>query len=90
MKMVSASLSKPGGRETNQDALGCLPPESGLGCWVVADGRSEIASQSAVKVILENFAGNPAISQPALLRVMEWAQTKTLDLQSAQPMNRSV
>ena len=90
MKMVSASLSKPGGREINQDSLGFLPPESGLGCWVLADGRSEIASKSAVKVILENFAGNPAISQPALLRVMEWAQTKTLDLQSSQPMNRSV
>ncbi len=90
MKLVSASISKPGGRDINQDAMGSLPPKSGLGCWVVADGRCGLASQSAVKVILENFAGNPAISQPALLRVMEWAQTKTLDLQSAHPVNRSI
>jgi serine/threonine protein phosphatase PrpC len=90
MKMLAASLSKPGGREINQDAVGCLPPEAGQGCWVVADGRCEFAAQQAVKVILNNFAANPAISQPTLLKVMEWAQHSFLELQTAHPLNQSL
>jgi len=90
MKIIAASLSKAGGRDVNQDAIGNLPPDAGLGCWVVADGRCKIASQLTVKTILETFAANPAISQPALSKVMEWAQKKILDLQVAQPLNKSL
>ncbi len=90
MKMSSASLSKPGGMELNQDAIGCLPPDAGLGCWVVADGRCELAAQQTVKVILDNFVANPAITQPTLLRVMELAQRKILNLQTEHPLNQSL
>ncbi|MEI7869273.1 MAG: hypothetical protein WCI11_15400 [Candidatus Methylumidiphilus sp.] len=90
MKMVSASLSKPGGREINQDSVGCLSPDVGLGCWVVADGRCELVAQQTVQAILDNFAANPAISQPTLLKVVEWSQKKILDLQTAHPLNHSL
>jgi serine/threonine protein phosphatase PrpC len=90
MKMLAATLSKPGGREINQDAVGCLPPGSGLGCWVVADGRCDFASQKAVELILNNFAANPAISQQTLLKVMGWAQQAFLELQTSHPINQSL
>lgn len=85
--MLTASLSKPGGRKINHDSLGCLPTATGLGCWVIADGP---AAQQAIEIILDNFAANPAISQPTLLRVMEWTQKKILDLQASQPLNQSL
>ena len=87
MKMVSAFLSKPGGREINQDAIGFLPAKASLGCWVVADGRSELAAKQAVQEILDNFEANPAISQPVLVRVMEWVQKHILVLQATQKSN---
>ena len=84
MKMISAFLSKPGGREINQDAIGFLPAKASLGCWVVADGRSALAAKQAVQEILDNFEANPAISQPVLVRVMEWVQKHILVLQATQ------
>jgi len=90
MKMASAFLTKPGGKEINQDAIGSLPAEAGLGCWVLADGRGEFAAQQAVKEILANFEANPAISQPVLVRVMEWVQKHVVILQSMQPSNVSL
>ncbi|MFZ4703750.1 MAG: PP2C family protein-serine/threonine phosphatase, partial [Candidatus Methylumidiphilus sp.] len=79
-----------GGREINQDSVGCLSPDVGLGCWVVADGRCELVAQQTVQAILDNFAANPAISQPTLLKVVEWSQKKILDLQTAHPLNHSL
>lgn len=90
MKMISAFLSKPGGREINQDAIGFLPAKASLGCWVVADGRSELAAKQAVQEILDNFEANPAISQPVLVRVMEWVQKHILVLQATQQSNVSL
>lgn len=56
MQYNSASISKKGGREVNQDFIGLTQSENG-GCWVVADGlggyqAGEIASKLAVETIL--------------------------------------
>ncbi len=82
MRIVSATLSRPGDGENNADFIGSLVPESGLACWAVADGGS--AAQLAVKTIVEAFAANPAISKTILANAIEWAQRKILQLQAAQ------
>lgn len=89
MKLISAVLSKPAGKGVNQDAIGSLPAESGLNCWVLADGRSPMAAQRTVQAILGNFAANPAISQPVLARALEMAQFKVLELHSLQEYHLS-
>lgn len=70
MKLLRATLSKPGGRKRNEDYCGCYIKD-GLICAVLADGLGghrggEKASRTAVQQVLEAFGNEPACSAQAL------------------------
>lgn len=57
MRIVTAGLSKVGGRKANQDCYGAEAGDNG-GCWAVADGLGghaggETASRMAVETVLQ-------------------------------------
>lgn len=65
--MIVTWISKKGGREINEDAVGKLR-KKGIVCVVVADGLGghsggEMASKLAVKTILDAFERNPGFSR---------------------------
>lgn len=95
MKWVSATLSKPGGKDANGDATGHVEAEAGLGCWVVADGQGsrgvgKTAARKAVAAIEHAFAAHPAVSNEILLESLEAAQKEILDLQAEIVRNQSM
>ena len=70
-------LSKAGGREQNEDYCGYLSLDQAA-CWVLADGLGghgggEIASEIAVKTVLDAFQRSPECSTESLLAYMEKA-----------------
>lgn len=92
MKLVAATVSKPGSKDTSQDAVGCRVQEGSIGCWVVADVQSAggIAAQQAVKTLLDTFSDNPAVSQNVLASVFEWAQRDLLNLQAKWASSKAI
>jgi len=93
--MLTAMVSKSGGREANTDAVACRADGDALGCWVVADGRSEqggglTAARQAAKTLLDAFTGNPAIAPAILSGVFEWAQRDLLSQQAAPDSDKSL
>jgi len=95
MKMLSATLSKPGGREVNEDALGCLSLEAGAGCWAVADGQGkrgggDLAAQKVVRALLDAFAARPQAEEETLARAVRSAQQAILNLQAEIVRNQSL
>ena len=65
MRIVTAGLSKAGGRKTNQDCYGAESGDNG-GCWVVADGLGghaggETASRMAVETVLQRCRQAPTV-----------------------------
>jgi len=88
MKMLTAMVSKAGGREINTDEVACHNNGDSLGCWLVVDGQSEqsrgqIAAQNAIQTMLHIFTENPAISVKILSSVFEWTHRELLELQAA-------
>jgi serine/threonine protein phosphatase PrpC len=74
----TASLTRVGGRERNEDACGHRVGETG-GVWVVADGLGghaggERASRLAVETLLALLGDTPAISLPVLAGALERTQ----------------
>ena len=79
----TATLSKPGARDHNEDYIGFLD-SSDYGCWVVADGLGghgggEIAARLAVEVVLEMASSEREISKSSLERFFLTAQQKVLE-----------
>ncbi len=90
MRMISASLSKPGGRKVNEDSCVQEIIPGGRGCWIVADGLGghgggDVASSIVVKSMLNTFRVNPAISTEALSAHLDAAQLALIKHQEADP-----
>jgi serine/threonine protein phosphatase PrpC len=72
-----AQMTNVGGRESNQDALGCAQ-QDGLACFVVSDGvggqaGGEIASSIIVNTIKDRFVQAPFAEPNALRAHVEYA-----------------
>lgn len=83
MKFTHTTLSKPGGRQVNEDAVNCLLPADAQGCWVVADGLGghgggDMASALAVKIIIETYQVNPELSAQQLVNMLTLAHQAIL------------
>lgn len=78
--MVITWISRQGGRETNEDAVGKAKAR-GIVCVVVADGLGghnggKIASELAVNTILDEFKKNPGFSKERLSEYINQAKEK--------------
>lgn len=90
MHMISAYLSKPGGRKVNEDSCDQKVLPGGQGIWVVADGLGghgggDVASVIVTQSLLNTFRDNPAISADALSAHLDAAQQALLARQEAEP-----
>ena len=89
MKFLTASLSRIGGRRSNQDYCDSVSLKDGH-CWVVADGLGghqggETASRLAVGEIVKQFKRYPHFSLPAIKGFIESAHNSILLRQHANP-----
>jgi serine/threonine protein phosphatase PrpC len=89
MKFFAASLSKIGGRPSNQDYCDYISLKNGH-CWVVADGLGghkggEIASRLAGEEIIKQYTQYPDCSLSAINRYIESAQNAIILRQKAEP-----
>lgn len=85
----TATLSAPGGRVDNEDALGYRMVK-GSGCWALADGLGghrggAVAARLAVDTALSSFEENPAIAEDALSTHLIRGNRAVLERQSADP-----
>jgi serine/threonine protein phosphatase PrpC len=85
----TATLSAPGGRVDNEDAVGYRMVE-GAGCWALADGLGghrggEVASRLAVEAAISSFEGDPSVTEEALKTHLMRANRAVLDRQTAEP-----
>jgi serine/threonine protein phosphatase PrpC len=84
----TATLSAPGGRAENQDALAHRVAND-AGCWALADGLGghrggEIASRLAVDAAIASFEENPSITEEALNAHIGRANRAVLERQSSE------
>jgi serine/threonine protein phosphatase PrpC len=85
LHLITASLSRTGGRSINEDACGY-----GDGCWVVADGLGghgggEVAANIAVDTLIAEAAQRPLIDAAALTDALLAADAAILARQQADP-----
>lgn len=85
----TATLSEPGGRLENEDAVAYRMVEGG-GCWVLADGLGghrggEVASRLAVDAAISSFIQNPSITKEASNTHIVQGNRAVLDRQAAEP-----
>jgi serine/threonine protein phosphatase PrpC len=80
MKIIADGLSKKGGRKVNEDYAGfaCRAKD---GCFLVADGLGakgggDIASESVVETVLEEYQEQPGIETDDIMRMLTAAQTE--------------
>ena len=85
MRLAISALSKPGGREPNEDAFGCWSSETASFC-LLSDGAGghgggEVASKIAVRVALAKFQAMPECSAGAIEAAIRAAQDGILAAQ---------
>jgi serine/threonine protein phosphatase PrpC len=83
MQLVSAAISKPGGRVKNEDAWGSEQMNRHAGCWVLADGLGghgggDAASRLAVEHSLAAFRRNATVAPQTLEYYLASAQAAIL------------
>ena len=85
MRLEISALSKPGGREPNEDAFGCWSSETASFCLVCdgagGHGGGEIASRLAVRVVLAQFQANAQCDARAIAAAITAAQQAMLAAQ---------
>ncbi len=87
--MLFARVKGRGGREHNEDAVGNLI-KGDMSCFVLADGlgghgKGEVASELAVKTVLECFDAQAEVSKDMLYSYMEAAQNAIIDKRKEDP-----
>jgi len=85
----TATLSAPGGRVENEDAVGYRMVD-GAGCWALADGLGghrggEVASRLAIDAAISSFVENPSIQEEALNKHMVMGNRAVLGRQKTEP-----
>lgn len=85
MTFETARRSHPGGRNRNEDFAG-FAVVNGAGCWIVADGlgghgAGDVASQAAVRRVLERFEEDPTPGLDRAHRLVADAHTAVLEAQ---------
>ncbi len=78
LELVTAQLSKRGGRKENQDYCACLN-RGGYGCYTVADGLGghrggALAARTAGESVIHAFAASPGASPAKLQQYLEQAR----------------
>ncbi len=89
LMLTTDSLSRHGGRRTNQDFCGYRTAR-GATCWIIADGLGghaggEVASKLAGEHILDSFSAEPAVSRDHLTRWLESANGALHAAQRSRP-----
>ena len=85
MRLAISALSKPGGREPNEDAFGCWSSETASFCLLCdgagGHGGGEVASKIAVRVALAKFQAVPECTASAIEAAIRAAQDGILSAQ---------
>jgi len=94
MSFRTETISRKGGRATNQDFCDFVTLQDGA-CWAVADGLGghmggQEASKLAVETILDSFRRNRELSPAALETHLNVANQAILDRQATDPILRDM
>ncbi len=87
---VTASLSKTGGRETNEDRLGWQTDNHRSGYWLVADGLGghhcgELAAEIVIKTIAEEYPAHAETVPDNIRYLLQQADQRIMDAQLSTP-----
>ncbi len=90
LDFVTASLTKTGGRETNEDRMGWTSFNHRSGYWVVADGLGghrfgEIAAEIVVKTVGEEYPAHADTSTENIRYLLNQSDLRIMDAQLSTP-----